>query len=159
MRQVDLQLEDNSLEVYINGDPSRNIVFNPSSMGFVEDYIALVNFAKTAQKDPKYMSEVKEQSGDLDEMVDSLELSVAAHKLFYTDLCEKVDNLFGTGASQKATQGQMDLDIIIKLLTGLSQHIDKAQKDRVQKYVGVNRAARRATDEVKPAPKKKAVKK
>ena len=143
MKQVNLQLEDNSIEVYINSDPTRNIVFNPTAIGFVENYIALVNFARTAQDDPKYKVDALVDSDDLDVTVDAIEVGIKAHKLFFNDLCDKVDSLFGAGTSMKATQGNVDLDILIKLMTGLAQHIDAAQQDRLKNYTA-NREARRA---------------
>jgi len=146
MKQFDLLLDDNNVEVYINGDPTRNIVFNPSGIGFVERYIDLGNFAKTAPNNDKYKSLTCESTEEgFDGTLNALQSGVDAYKLFFDDLCVMVDSLFGENACSKACQGQVDVDIIVKLLEGLALHIEQAHNNKVNKYIAPVRNRKQST--------------
>ena len=110
MKQVNLMLEDNNIEVYINGDPTRNIVFNPTAIGFIDKYIKLIDFANNARNDDRYKIEevssdvLINSDGDVSELITSLKSGLDSYTLFFNDLSDKVDELFGKGAFCKSVK-------------------------------------------------------
>ena len=123
--------------ISINDDPGRVIEFNPSDVVFAERFYELVKDFEAKQEEFKARAEsIDAQASEMDEF--GLPANTGEKLAFVREVCtymyEKIDYLFGAGASQKIFGEVLSLDMIGQFFEGITPFIRAARSEKVSKY-------------------------
>jgi hypothetical protein len=139
-----LQIQSGEKRIAINGDPNRVILCNPSDATFAEKFYLLIGEFQT--KSEEYQTRFKELEKVTETDEHGFPLNMSARLDMLKEVCGyingHIDNLFGKGASEKAFNGAMELDLYVQFFDGMTPFIQKARAEKLQKYTSTASAKR-----------------
>jgi hypothetical protein len=140
-----IKIDSGIKRIAINDDPDNVIEFNPTDVIFAEKFYALMRDFEAKQDEFDRRS--KELDAHKDELdANGLPVNFAQGVAFLRETCgfmrEKIDYLFGDGASQKAFGDTLSLDMIAQFFQGMTPFIQTARADKVLKYTNSKMAGR-----------------
>ena len=136
MKADSIRVDAGQKRILMNDDPKRVVEFNPSDILFAKKFEALLkDFDQKNIEFQKRLSELdetkdKDKFGLPKNLPDSIALAIEMADYLH----EQIDNLFGDGTAEAAFQGQKNLDMIEQFFTGLLPYIQRARKEKVEKY-------------------------
>lgn len=124
--------------IAINNDPSRIIEFDPGDVLFAERFYQLVQDFEAKQAEYMARAEEIDRVQEVDE--DDVPVNIRDRLDFLREVCtymrEKIDFLFGSGASQAAFGDALSLEMIGEFFEGLTPFVEKARAEKLAKYSG-----------------------
>lgn len=131
-----LKIQSGERRIAINDDPNRIIVFNPQDVTFAEKFYRLIGEFENKSNEYRKQFEELEKVTDKDEH--GFPVNMPERLEILRDVCEyintQIDNLFGAGASEKAFNGAMELDLYTQFFDGMTPFIQEARKEKIAKY-------------------------
>lgn len=124
-----------SVKLAINGDESRIIEFNPDDLLFTERYYAM--YAEFREKRKELEAKADEfENSEVDENGIPLNSNEQIEFMKQTckKVCERIDDVFGAGTSQKAFGDALDFEMIGQFFEGTSLYFNKTREGKVNKY-------------------------
>jgi len=149
---LNLNLESGLVEVKLNDNEENIVRFNPTAVGFFEEYLGLLNFINSMQT--KY-SEIEKTALEKGQDIETLEVSTKEYSNLYNEVAKRVDALFGKETVLKAKRAvndnSDDMLLLVQIVNGLGVHVLKASNDKMSKYTKqyMNREQRRAAEKKK----------
>ena len=131
--------------VCINGDPARVIAFNPADVVFAEKFYALMTEFQAKQ------IEYERRAKELDEGAQTLDANglpanmgdgLAFLREVCDYMCQRIDGLFGAGASQAAFGDAMTLDMFAQFFAGITPFFESAREEKMVRYLNQKNAGR-----------------
>ena len=131
--------------VSINSDPERVIEFNPSDVAFAERFYKLLKDFEAKQVEYQARAEqLDSQAVDLDEY--GVPVNAGEKLSFLREVCEfmyqKIDYLFGVGASTKIFGGSLNIDAIGQFFDGIVPFVQVQRAAKVSKYANLPKSKR-----------------
>jgi hypothetical protein len=132
-----IRIDTGIKRIAINDDPSRVIEFDPTDVSFAEKFYQALGELETKQAE--YEARAEELDAHPEELdARGLPANVGEKLAFMREVCEfmyqKIDFLFGAGASATIFGGAMNLDAIHQFFTGIMPFIQKSRAEKVAKY-------------------------
>ena len=131
-----LNIDDQGIIIRINGDPDREIQFDPNDVVFIEAFYELVMHFQAAHAEyTKVLTEADlDTDKDGDGIPDNMTTVMAVMRKSCVDLREQIDIVFGDGTAQKALGSSLSLDTIIQFFDGIQPFIEKERNKKVEAY-------------------------
>lgn len=131
-----IQIDSGVKNISINGDPARVITFNPSGVLFAERFYQTYSEFQAKIGDFEKRSKDLASENNLDE--NGIPVKFNEQLTFMREtcdwMCEKIDQLFGAGTSDKAFQGELSFEMIAQFLQGVMPFISQARSVKIDKY-------------------------
>lgn len=130
-----IRIDTGEKRIAINGDPERVIVFNPQDIGFAERFYQLLKDFEAKQAEYQARAdELDNQELDEQGIPEKIGESLALLREVCEFLKDRIDHLFGQGASQKAFGDALTLDMFEQFFTGIVPFVQTARSVKVAKY-------------------------
>jgi len=142
---MNLNINTGEIRLTVNGDPKRELVFNPEDIGFVERFYDLLS--EFENKSKEYQAKAQELEND--ETLDAygIPLNTKQRIALLREACQyfrsQIDKIFGQGTSDIVFGSINTLNMFAEFFEGITPYIQKARSDKLKKYIG-NREQRRA---------------
>lgn len=131
-----IQIDTGEISLCINGDESRVITFNPSDILFAE------KFYKTLGGIEAKSAEFERQAEELDKEKwenNGLPINTQARMDLLRSICEYnrslIDDVFGTGTSQKVFGDSLSLDAFGQFIKKVSPYFQKSRAAKLENYI------------------------
>ena len=131
-----IRIDSGVKRIAVNGDESRVIEFNPEDIVFVEKFYGLIKQFEEKEVEFRERSEQISSKEDVDELgipvntADSIQLAL--------DLCNylrgQIDQVFGSGTSQKVFGETQTLSMFEQFFGGIMPFIQGARSEKMEKY-------------------------
>jgi hypothetical protein len=132
-----IRIDSGEKRVAINDDPARVIVFNPSSVLFVERFYQLNSELQVKLEEYQQRSAELEQDPALDG--NGMPANTGKRLELLREACEyirgRIDELFGAGTSQTAFGDALSPEMFLQFLEGIAPFIRTERTAKIQKYV------------------------
>lgn len=123
--------------IAINDDPGRVIVFNPSDVAFAERFYRLIGEFQEKQADYQRRAEELDVNAVVD--ANGIPSNLADSLALLREACEflraKIDDLFGTGTSEKAFGDALSLDAFEQFFEGITPFVKTARSEKMTRYI------------------------
>lgn len=133
----------NTVILTINDDPNRVIEFNPSDIGFVERFFALMDSVE--EKEAEYRNRLEELKEDTSMNSYGVPKAVGKEIKLTAEICaymrEQIDTVFGSGTSQTVFGEINTVDMFAEFFSGIAPHISAARSEAVKKYTEADSGA------------------
>lgn len=134
--RMGIQIDDGTLEIVVNSDPSRIIVFNPRDVVFAERFYALQGEFESK------LLEYKLRHAQLDLEKNNIKQRIQLLRESCEYMRGRIDYLFGDGTSKAAFGDAMTLDMFTQFFTQITPYISRARTAAVEKHVMVKKHSR-----------------
>ena len=122
--------------IAINNDESRVIVFNPHDVIFAEKFYNLIGEFQAKVKEYEPRAKAIDEDNSVDDL--GIPANTPERLELLREICtfmrDRIDHLFGMGASQKAFGDTLSLDVFEQFFTGIKPIVQSARTAKVQKY-------------------------
>lgn len=136
MPKNNISIDTGELRITINDDPDRVLVFNPKDVVFAEKFFNLVgDFKEQLEMYKSRMVEIElvDEKDDNGLPVNASDrLDVLKETCRYVNT--QIDVLFGEGTSTMLFGSVLNLEVFTQFFNGLIPFVEKARKEKVQKY-------------------------
>jgi len=137
-----LKIKDSTIRLAVNGDESRVVAFDPTSIDFVEKFYGLIGAFEKKEE------EYKEHSAQLDEDTEvdayGIPKNTVQRIAFLRETCEftkaQIDHVFGEGTSAKAFGTALTLDMFPQFFEGVTPFIQNARSGKTDKYLAASKS-------------------
>lgn len=141
-----IQINDGTIRLTVNGDPNRVIAFDPTDIIFAE------KFYKTFGEFETKLTEFQRRSQDLEAETErddnDLPANMEARLALLHETCdfirEKIDNLFGKGTSQTAFGDALNLNCFSQFFDQIAPFFQKTRAAKLEPYISKARNAKPA---------------
>jgi hypothetical protein len=120
--------------VSINGDPDRTIEFNPRDTLFVEKFYQVYSDIQEKQEELTTRAKAIDDTPGDDGLPKGFNEQIALINETCVYMREKIDYLFGEGASQTVFGKVNNLDAIAQFLEGIMPLVMEERSQKVSKY-------------------------
>lgn len=136
-----ININTGEITVLINGDESRAIVFNPNDLSFLESFCDLLEDFEKKEKEFKNKELALNANKDVDSrgIPQNIKGKIALNREICLYMREKIDTVFGAGASDTAFGEANTVDMFVQFFDGIAHFIKSARSERTAKYL--NRAS------------------
>ncbi len=131
-----IQVDSGVKRICINGDPGRVITFNPGDVLFAEHFYKVYDEFRAKLSDFEARSKRLDDNKALDPggVPAGFGESLAFVREVCEWMCERIDVLFGAGASRAAFDGALSFEMIAQFLEGMTPFIQHARAEKLDKY-------------------------
>lgn len=132
-----LQIDDGTIRLTINGDANRILSFNPKDELFAEKFYHLVgNFKKDLQRFEERAKPI-DDNNELDE--DGLPVNLQSRFDIMKDVCayvrNQIDEVFGTGTSNIVFGTINNIGMFEMFFKQITPYMAQARSEKVSKYI------------------------
>lgn len=133
-----IHLDSGLKRIAINDDPERVIVFDPTDVLFAERFYSV--YGDFERKHEEYQARAKELAA---KGVDGFEEGIAFMREVCTFMRERIDVLFGAGASQKVFGDTLSIAMIGQFLEGMIPFFAQSRSEKTKKYINAASGSKR----------------
>ena len=123
--------------IAINNDPDRIISFNPKDINFAERFFKLVDELETKWEkyQIRYAEILEDTSEDKNNLPNNMQDQIELVKTFCNEMIELIDNVFGEGTSSTVFQGQLNPEMFVQFIEGITPFIQSTRSEVVKRYL------------------------
>jgi hypothetical protein len=134
-----LHLDSGEKVIWIENDPDRALIFNPSDILFAEKFYQLIQRFDVKQREySKRYDEIDKPNGKTLDSFENMPEVIGLVKEFVAFMYGEIDELFGEGTSEMVFQGNQSLGMIQQFFDGLLPFIQNVRQSHVKKYTEGN---------------------
>ena len=131
-----LHINTGEIQLCVNDDPDRVIVFNPTDISFAERFYGLLSEFEEKEKEYQRKVEALQKNTETDNL--GIPKNFGPALVLLRETCgflrEKIDDVFGAGTSQAAFGDANTLDMFEQFFEGITPFVQKAREKQVSKY-------------------------
>ena len=132
-----IRIDTGIKHIAVNDDPNCVITFNPNDVAFAENFYQLMQDFQIKQVDYQTRADALSDQTALDQ--NNLPVNLPAGLALLREICEymreRIDRLFGAGASQKAFGDTLDLNVFEQFFAGMTPIIQAARQEKTARYL------------------------